>query len=281
MPTARGALRRSLALWGWGQLATGDRRGAVLAVVELAAIGGFAWFGPPLVDGTFTWLLFVGGLIFGAAWAAVALHAYRRAVRRREAFGLSGADGGASELLWLAPAAIVGMTVLWGVGGTLARPDATLARYVRDWRAGDGVDAAALLVAPAAPVAPAAVEAAWGRQLARLGNELLRLDAAGGEDDGIDPDHPFESVRFVAPDGPSGGTGSDRQRFEAEIVRRETAHDTFFGLFPTTSQVIVPVADLGWIDLRRVDRTSGRAGVPDDQAWLIAGMDLLGERLGP
>lgn len=203
----------------------------------------------------------------------MALHAYRHAVRRREAFGLTGADGGAGDLLWLAPVVIVGMTVLWAVGGTLARPDATLTRYVRDWRSGDAEDAASLLVQP---VAPEAVGAAWDRQVARLSNELVRLDAAGGPDDGIDPEHPFDSVRFVEA---VEGTVGDTQRVDAQVVRRETVSDTFFGLFPTTSQVLVPVADLGWIDLRRIVRPSGRAGVPDDPVWLIAGMDLLGEQL--
>jgi len=52
-------------------------------------------------------------------------------------------------------------------------------------------------------------------------------------------------------------------------------------LFPTTSQVIAPVADLGWLELRRVSRPSGRPGVPDSPVWLVGRFDLLGEKHPP
>jgi hypothetical protein len=41
------------------------------------------------------------------------------------------------------------------------------------------------------------------------------------------------------------------------------------------------VADLGWLELRRVSRPSDRAGVPDSPVWLIDRFDLLGEQFGP
>ena len=222
----------------------------------------------------------MAGLAFIGTWGAIALHAYRRAALRRAVFDQSGPDGGAADLLWLAPVVIVGLTVLWSVGGTLARSDATLTRYVRDWRAGDAADAATIV---ATPPTTNELAAAWGRQLVRLRNELVRLAAVGNEGEGIDPDQPFDSIRFVDREegggGAAGGSAGDR-RVEVEIVRRETIRDSFFGLFPTTSQVLIPVSDLGWIELRRVARPTGRAAVPDDPVWLVEAMDLLGESLG-
>jgi hypothetical protein len=237
------------------------------------AVAGLAWFGPPLIDGELAIWIFGAAVLFVVAWAAIALAAYRRAVRRREAFGLSGADGGAADLLWLSPVVIAGIMVAWGVGGTLARPDSTLTRYVRDWRTGDASDAATLF---AAPVTATGVAAAWDRQMPRLRNELVRLDASGTSDDGIDPDRPLDSVRFVdAP--PPAGSGADVHRIAVQVVRRESVPGSLFGLLPTTSQTLVPVAELGWIDLRLILRPSDRAGVPDDPVWLISEMDLLGE----
>jgi hypothetical protein len=277
--TGRGAVRRSLVVWGWGHVATGDRRGFLLAAAEIAWLAAFAWFTPPLLDGSLVLAIFVAGVAFMAAWGAIAILAYRRAIRQGTVAGNGGPDGGpdggSADLLWLAPVAIVGMTILWAVGGSLARPDATLARYVHDWQTGDAEGAASLFVVPPAP---ADLDAIWERQLATLHNELVALEAEGGGG-GVEPDQPFSSMRFVNP-AAGGGTG-DTRRVDVEIVKRETTRDSFFGLFPTTSQVLVPVADLGWLEFRRVSRPSGRAGVPDSPVWLIDRFDLLGEELGP
>jgi hypothetical protein len=273
--TGRGAVRRSLVVWGWGHVATGDRRGFLLAVTEVACLAAFAWFAPPLLDGSLVIAIFGAGAAFLAAWGAIAILAYRRAVKGRLADGSDDRDGGAAELLWLAPVAIVGMTVLWAIGGSLARSDATLARYVHDWQTGNAEGAVSLFVTPPPP---ADLEVIWERQLATLRNELVSLEAEGAGG-GVQPDEPFASMRFVEPtDG--AGTG-DTRRVDVEIVRRETIRGSFLGLFPTTSQVLVPVADLGWFDFRRVSEPSSRAGVPDSPVWLIDRFDLLGERYPP
>jgi hypothetical protein len=273
--TGRAAVRRSLVVWGWGHLATGDRRGLLLAALEIGWLAAFAWVAPPLLDGSLVLAVFIAGIAFMAAWGAIAVLAYRRAVRRRATEGDGGPDGGAAELLWLAPVAIAGMTVLWAVGGSLARPDATLTRYVHDWQSGNARDAVSLFVVSPAP---ADLDAIWERQLATLRNELLGLEAEGGGS-GLESDQPFSSMRFVEPAG--GGGEGDSHRVEVEIVRRETIRDSFLGLFPTTSQVLVPVADLGWLEFRRVSRASDRAGVPDSPVWLIDRFDLLGEHYPP
>lgn len=274
-------------VWGWGQAATGQRAALVLAALEAAWLAAFVWFVPPLLDGGLIAWVFVAASAFIATWGGVALYAYRRVVRGHAALGRDAADGGAGDLVWLAPALIVVMTVLWTFGGTLARPEATLARYLRDWRAGDAADAASVFAS-----APSAgqLNGAWARQLPRLRNELVQLAAGAGDDTGIDPDQPFDSIRFVdrepipagsaSPGGATGANTAEARVVGVEIVRHETAHGTFFGLFPTTSDVLVPIADLGSITLRPVVHPSGRAGVPDSPVWLIGGIDLLGERIG-
>jgi hypothetical protein len=211
-------------LWGWGQAATGDRRGFVLAAVEIAWLGTFAWFVPPLLDGGFVTAIFVAGVAFVAAWAAVALHAYRLAIRRGRPFDRSRPDGGAADLLWLAPAAMVGMTFLWAVGGTLARPESAMARYVHDWQVGDPADAVRLFAS--SPTA-ATLASNWEAQLATLRNELVRMGAVGGEDEGLDPARPFERIRFVdvpsTMSGESGAPGSVR-RIDVQLVKIGRAH---------------------------------------------------------
>ena len=141
----RGALRRSLVVWGWGQVATGDRWGLALAVGEVAALAALVVFGLPLASGTGANLLLLGGCAFGAAWIAVALNAYRRAIHRRLALGLTGADGGGIDLLWLAPVLIAASSAFWFLGGSGATPDAALSRYVAAWRHDRPGDAIGLL----------------------------------------------------------------------------------------------------------------------------------------
>ena len=250
---------------------------------------------PPLLDGGFVTAIFVAGVAFVAAWAAVALHAYRRAIRRGRPFDRSGPDGGAADLLWLAPAAMVGMTVLWAIGGTLARPESALARYVHDWQVGDPADAVRLFATP--PTA-ATLASNWETQLATLRNELVRLGAVGGEDEGLDPARPFERIRFVdvapaatvpagtvpagtVPAGTVPGGTSTVRRIGVQLVKHTTVHDSFLGLLPTTSESLVSIGDLGWVELRAIARPAGRPGVPDSPVWLVSGMDLLGVQTGP
>lgn len=248
-------------------------------LLEIASIAALVWAAPPLLDGSLVLALFVVGLAFVAAWGAIGLASYRRAVRVRVAAGLAGADGGATELLWLAPIAIVGMLVLWGIGGTLARPEATVARYVGDWRSGDSVDAATLFAGPASV---ARVVDAWTRHDAKVRNDLARLAGSAGPASGIDPDHPFDSIRFVLADRSTGTTSgaADTATVDVQVVRREAVRGSFFGLFPTSSQTLVPVDDLGTIVLRHMTRPTGRAGIPDDPVWLIVRVEILGEQLG-
>lgn len=286
----RGALRRSLVVWGWGQVAMGDRRGWVLAAVEVVAVAALVIVGVPLASGTGATLPLLGGCAFGVAWIAVALHAYRRTVRRRVAIGLSGADGGAIDLLWLAPVLIAASSAFWFLGGSGATPDAALSRYVAAWRhdrpgdavglfsvgsAGSAGAAAAGSVAAATAPGGATLLTMWRAQDAQLVAQLTQLAASLGSDSGLDPTAPFDAVRFERQ-----SASPTAETITMEIVRHETVPDTFLGIFPTTDDQVVPVASVGTVRLTLVDVPPPWPGAPTTSTWRIEGLNLLGQSLG-
>jgi len=285
--TPRGALRRSLVVWGWGQVATGDRRGWVLAAVEVVAVATLVVVGVPLASGTGATLLLLAGCAFAVAWGAVALHAYRRAIRRRITFGLTGADGGAIDLLWLAPVLIAASTAFWFAGGSGATPDAALSRYVAAWRHDRTADAIGLFAATPGAATPgaatpgaatpgaAALETIWRAQDAQLVAQLTQLAASLGSDSGLEPTAPFDAVRFELQSG-----SATAETVTMEIVRHETVPDTFLGIFPTTSDRVVPVANVGTVRLALVDVPPPWPGAPATSAWRITGLNLLGQAVG-
>jgi len=266
-----------MALWGWGQLALGDRRGWALLVLEPLAVATLVLVGIPLAAGTGLEVVFVAGVLVGVAWLGQAVHAYRLAVRRRQPFGLTGADGGAIELLWLVPLAVVATTVYWTVLGPAAAPDAALAQYVTAWRAGRSADAAPLF---ATAIDPGAVSAAWQRQGPRLRNDLVVAAAAAGPGSGIDPGQPFDSLRYDWVE-PSAGAGADTGLLEIRVVRTRSVRDTIFGLVPATHDELVPVLDIGSVTLRLVTTAGPLPGVPVAH-WRIDRVSALDEELpGP
>jgi hypothetical protein len=283
--TARGALRRSLLIWGWGQLATGDRRGWLLAGLEAVSLIALVLVGWPAASGSSSDVVFLAGGLFVAAWAAVAIHAYRRAARRRAIFDLVAADGGAVDLLWLSPILIVASTLFWIVGGSGSSADSTTSRYAAAWRHDQAASAGTLF---AMPPTVASVHAAWARQDVRLHDELARLSASLGPDAGIDPNAPFDSLRFepVSDNAPQGSAGDSvtaadtAVTISVQVVRLETVQDRFLGLFPTSAVRIVPVEELGTIRLRPVPLPGAYGGAPTTIGWRIEALNLLGEQLG-
>jgi hypothetical protein len=278
--TARGALVRSLVLWGWGQLATGDRRGWLLLAAYPAALAGIAVLGPPLSQGAGASLVFVAGAAILFAWVAVAIHAYRRAVRRRKLVELPGPDGGSLILLAVAPIAIVASSLFWGLAAREADPATVLDRYVADWRAGRVTEAIARF--RESPGATAIVREIWDAQMAALHNELLRLVPRAGPGGGIDPDAPLDTVRWVDA-GPTAGGG---RLVALEVSRRESVRGLVLGLLPISSQRLVPLARLGTAELAPVEIGApiAPAGpLPDGPwgvAWRLVEVEILGVSLG-
>lgn len=267
--TPRDALRRSLVVWGWGQIAAGDRRGWLGPPAQLASVVALVLGAPILVAGTDGELAFVAGAAVLAAWGLIAVHAHRRAAHRRAALDLPPGDVSAAELLWLAPLAIALASGFWIATGDSGDPGVLLDSYVADWRAGRAADAAARF---AVPPDPAALAESWSRQDAALRNELVAIAAAAGPDSGIDPDPPLDAIRWVE----AGTTPSGGRLFALEVARLETIRGELFGFLPTTSQRLVTLGRLGRVEVRLVDRP-GSAGGP---AWRIVGSEIGGITIG-
>lgn len=210
---------------------------------------------------------FAAGSTVAAAWAGIAVHAYRRAARRRAVFGIGAGDGGAVELIVLFPLILAGSTLLWAGGGSGTSPDASLAEYISAWQHRRSLTATREFVRPPSP---AELERAWDRQLAVLRDDLVRLSAAN-PDAGIDPGRPLETVRFEA-----AGPGV----VAIMVARRETVRELLLGLLPTTSQRLVPVARLGTIRLAKVSQPGPVAGGPPVERWRIEFVEVLGDSIG-
>jgi hypothetical protein len=203
------------------------------------------------------------------AWALIAVHAHRRAARRRAALDLPPGDTGAAELLWFAPIVIALSSGFWIAAGDAGDPGFLLDLYVADWRNGRATEAAGRF---APPLEPALLAGAWDRQLAVLRNELVAIAAAAGPGSGIDPQEPLDTVRWV--DG--GTTDSGSWLVSLEVARVETVEGRLFGILPTTSQRLVRLARLGRIELLLVDRPGSVGG----RAWRIVGAEVGGVVIG-
>ncbi len=268
-------MTRSIVVPGWGSLVAGDIRGVGILAGAAVGLVGLVLLALPYADGTAVALVFLVGAALAIAWVAQALLAWRRAVARRATFDLPTDDGGALAVLWLAPVVIVAATVFWSLAGGGASPSARAAAYAEAWwadrpeRAVDGFTS---------PLDPAAIEAAWARQGPRLRNALVAAAAEAGPGSGIDPDRPFESIRF-SQESADGGDGSTRV-IRMEIVRRVQSQESLLGIVRTTSQRLEPVSEIGRIELR-LERTPGPfAPMPDVEIWRIVTVTALDETIG-
>jgi hypothetical protein len=124
----------------------------------------------------------------------------------------------------------------------------------------------------------AVLEASWERQRARLRNVAVTAAAIAGPTGGIDPDRPFASIRAVEL-RPEAGADRDRLTVRLELVRQEVSRDRFLGL-PSTARRLVPVVELGTIELVRIERPHPIPALPPVGRWAIAGLDILGESIG-
>jgi hypothetical protein len=267
LPSPRGALLASLIVWGWGQVASGDRRGWLGPPAQLAAVAGFLVLlaSRPPEAAVEPW--FLAGCAVLATWAAVAVHAHRRAARRRAALDLPVGSTGGAMLLWLGLPAIVLSTLPWIVGGRAADPGLVLEAYLADWTAGRATAARDRFIGPPAI---GDINLAWQAQSAGLRNDLVELAAEHGPDAGIDPDRAFETVRWTD----AGPLDHGRGRLVViEVVRRETVRGQLLGFIPTSSQRLVPIARLGEVRLRPVPAAAGT------EVWRIERIDVGGVAL--
>jgi hypothetical protein len=234
-------LRRSLVVWGLGHLALGDRHGWLLAVLQPIAICGVLLIAVQLIDGTRWLVVFPPLAALIVVWLAQALHAYRRAVE------LGGKRGGEIVTALFLPLAVTVLTVFWLVGGRHGSPAATLETYVLAWITDRPDTASALYVTP--PSRDDMGEL-WQTQSTYLSDRVRTLAAQFGPQSGLDPDSPFDNLRFGLPHA----TTSDLQVVDIDIVRLQRVENLVLGLVPTASQQTVVVERAGSVTLALVEQ---------------------------
>ena len=203
------------------------------------AIVGMLIISAQLIDGTRWLILFPPLAALLAIWLAQALSAYRRAV------AMGAAPTGELQAALFLPIAVAILTAFWLVGGRHGTPAATLESYALAWM-NRQPDAAVSLYA--APPASATLSAAWDAEERYLGDRIRALAAQYGPTSGLNPDKPFDSIRFADP--VAAGTG--RQTVDLEIVRRERVENMLFGIVPTATQETVVVESAGTLILEMV-----------------------------
>jgi hypothetical protein len=264
LPPAALVLRRSLVLWGLGQLAIGDRRGWLLLMAQPLAIAGLFVFAAVLIEGTRWMVVFPALLLLLVVWFGQALSAYRHAV------DLGAQPGGELQVVGFLPLAVAAVTLFWLFGGSLGAPATTLGRYVSAWEAGDSAEAAELF---ATPMSTAQIEAMWAVQNAYLEQQVLAAFEQYGPLSGIDPDEPFNSLRFTEEEA----TSADVSTVAVELVRRQRVESLLLGFIPTATQVTVVVEQIGTITLNALPDAppTWLAGFSSGaRVWLIETVDL-------
>lgn len=266
LPTAAAVLRRGLLIWGLGHISVGDRRGWVLLLIQPVAIAGLVLVGVQLIDGTRWLAVFPPLAALLVFWLAQAVHAYRRAVER-------GAEpGGELQAGLFLPVAVAVLTAFWLIGGRHGSPTATLEGYVLAWMSGRPAAASSLY---AVPPAAEGLAVTWGLQSAYLKDRLATLARQYGPTSGLDPERPFDNLRFGEPtsDGPS------RQRVAIDIVRLQRVETMVLGIVPTAGQQTVLVEQAGVITLALVAQSPVEwlsVGRLQSSAWRINGVTIGG-----
>lgn len=267
--TAGGALRRSLLIWGWGQLAAGDRRGWLGPPTQTVAVAGLVAVAP-LAGGTAAPIVFVLAAALVTGWAAIGVHAWHRAAHRRAALGVD-PGGGAGALLWLAPLVLTAGAGLWVAGGSGADPALALDGYLGDWHAGRAEAASARF---ADPPPATVVLAAWERQSGAVRNAVVRIVAAEPAV-AADPNRLLDGLRWVD----LGTTADGGRQLALEAARQERIDNELFGFLPTTSQRLAAVERIGTAELRAVPVGSGLGPFGPVVAWRLIRIEVAGEAL--
>jgi len=263
VPAAGRVLRRGLVGWGLGHVMLGDRRGWLLLIAQPIAIVAVAVLAMTLIDGTRWLVVFPPLLALLVFWVAQAVDAHQRAVK------MGAQPGGEIGIVVLLPVALTVLTLFWLLGGRHGSASATLQQYIEAWMRNRPEAAAPLF---ASPQTTDSVSAMWASERDMLTEHINAAYATYGEDSGLDPDHPFDSLRFREP-VPSG---DGRVSMTVELVRNEAVQTTVLGFIPTAGQQEVVVEhDLTiWLEPQR---QPSPAWLPfdglDSYAWKISSID--------
>ncbi len=206
----------------------GYRRGWLLLIAQPIAILTVAVLAIVLIDGTRWLIVFPPLLVLLVVWVVQAIDAHQRAIR------MGAAPGGEMSIVVVLPVALTVLTLFWLLGGRHGSANATLQQYIEAWVRDRPEVAATLFVAPQSA---SSVSALWSAEEDALDGRIGAAQASYGSDSGLDPDRPFDSLRFRNP--APGGDG--RVSVVVEIVRNERIQTTILGVIPTAGQQEVVV----------------------------------------
>jgi hypothetical protein len=268
-PSPARVLRRALIGWGLGHVLLGERRGWLLLLLEVVSVVAIGLLAAALIDGT-RWLVVFPPLVaFLVVWIGQALDAYRRAVRA------GGEPGGELAMAAVLPVALAALTAFWLVGGRHGSPTATLQGYIEAWIA-DRPDVAVTFFAEQPD--EATMRSQWAIERADLTASVGRARVRYGPESGLDPEHPFDSLRVR-----QGATSAGRAAMNIEIVRSQRVETTLLGIIPTAAQETVPADEPGLVIMLDLVRDAPPAWWPlpplDSYVWKISSIVPLTRRL--
>ncbi len=241
--TAGSVLRRSVLIWGLGDLALGRRRAALAWMAAEALSAAFlAYVVVGLTDTTLYLVPFLGGIAFLLAWTAQAVAAYRRALSLRGTTGPTPPRSPAANVAWLSLPLLVWGAGFWLVGASAASPAAVLDRFEASW---PNLLQSGTRLQPNLATDPATTTDAATAALRNLG--ALCRDGELAADCADAPENLLRSVRFRI-EAESGTTATA----VAETVVYERHPTRFLGLISGTELVPVPRTQVLVIDLRAV-----------------------------
>ena len=206
----------------------GDRRGWLLLIAQPIAIVGVAALADVLIDGTRWLVVFPPLLALLVFWIGQAVDAHQRALK------MGAKPGGEMAIVLLLPIALTLLTGFWLIGGRHGSASATLQSYIEAW-IHNRPEAAATLFTP--PRTPDSVSIQWATELQLLDGHIDAAYATYGDESGLDPNRPFDGLRFRDP----VSVGDGRVSMTVELVRNERVQTTFLGVIPTAGQQEVVV----------------------------------------
>lgn len=184
-----------------------------------------------MIDGTRWLAVFAPLLLLIVVWLGQAVHAHRRAIAR------GAKPGGEIQVAAFLPFALTALTLFWLVGGRQGSPAATVEAYMEAWMDSRPDTAAGLFAGPPTPE----LSSQWASTLDLIRQDLGAGRTAYGEQSGLDPARPFNSLRVTQVDESAGSA-----HFVVEIVRSERFATTVLGIIPTAGQrtvVLEPVVE--------------------------------------
>jgi hypothetical protein len=244
----------------------GYRAGWLLLIAQPIAIVAVAYLAVTLIDGTRWLVVFPPLLALLVFWIGQAIDAHQRALK------MGAATGGEISIVLLLPVVLTVLSLFWLLGGRHGSPTATLQEYIEAWQY-DRPDAAASLWA--SPVAANDVSAEWARERASIVGLVNAGYGRYGDESGLDPDRPFDSLRFREP----LQTGDGRVSISVELVRNQRVQTTVLGIIPTAGQQEVTIQPALTINLVELPVTSP-SWLPidglDSYAWRISTVEAPG-----